>query len=710
MRIAILVVLCTACLAAADPAAAALSSVRVHEVVPTPSRRSAVRTVTARFDLVGLHWRGSGAVELRVRTAGGGWSAWREAAPEREEGPDATGGEGAAGDGWTRGSPWWAGGSGRLQLRTTGNVTGVRVYTVRSPEQLVPLRRSAAPSRPSIVMRSAWGADETIVRGRPAYAPELRFAVVHHTAGSSGYSRSEAAAIVRGIQLYHVQANGWNDIGYNFLVDRFGTVYEGRAGGIDANVVGAHAQGFNTGSVGVAVLGTYGSTAPSAAAESAVSRLLAWRLDRAHVDPQSMLTVTSGGSPKHPAGMPVLLRAVSGHRDVGATECPGNALFSRLGQLAVTVAAEGAPKLFEPVVDASDPAAVSFRARLSSSLDWRVTVVDAGGRTVAEGSGAGDRVDWSWDSTAAAPGTYRWTMEAGDASGSATPASGEVTAGAAPALAIEDAAVDPAVLTPNGDGQSDVGVVRFRLAAAATVALTVLDQLGLPASEVEPARWRRAGLHAVAVPVDTLADGRYAIDLLARSATGEEARASAEFAVTRVLAGAVLSPEAISPNADGRADTLRIAFSMSRPARVRIQVARDGGAVTTVWRGALASGRHAVRWDGRKPSGVVGDGSFLLAIEADDGIAVARTELAFRADRTPPVVEVLTRAPLRLRVSEPARLRVEADGTVERLAVTRPGVVRVTLPVARRLRVQAWDAAGNAATPVARSWPEERAQ
>ena len=115
---------------------------------------------------------------------------------------------------------------------------------------------------PAIVSRAAWGANESIRRAPPSYAPSVRFAIVHHTAGTNTYSRDEAAAIVRGIQLYHVRGNGWNDIGYNFLVDRFGTIYEGRYGGVDRNVVGAHALGFNTGSTGIALLGTYGDAKP----------------------------------------------------------------------------------------------------------------------------------------------------------------------------------------------------------------------------------------------------------------------------------------------------------------------------------------------------------------------------------------------------------------------------------------------------------------
>ena len=140
-----------------------------------------------------------------------------------------------------------------------GRVTRVRAHLVWSPELRIPFRVPAATAAPSIVPRLSWGADESIRRGPPSYAADVRFAIVHHTAGRNDYTRAEAPAIVKGIQLFHVQGNGWNDIGYNFLVDRFGTIYEGRFGGVDRNVIGAHALGFNTESVGIALLGTYGT-------------------------------------------------------------------------------------------------------------------------------------------------------------------------------------------------------------------------------------------------------------------------------------------------------------------------------------------------------------------------------------------------------------------------------------------------------------------
>ena len=184
---------------------------------------------------------------------------------------------------------------------------------------------------------------------------------MHHTAGSNSYTASQSAAIVRGIEIYHVKGNGWNDIGYNFLVDKYGQVFEGRYGGIDKNVIGAHAEGFNTGSFGVALLGTYQSVAPTAAAKTALVNLLAWRMDIAHVDPLSTLTFTSGGNGRFSAGTPVFLRAVSGHKDTGFTSCPGTVVYGMLGALARQAAAAGLPKLYAPLVQGQLGGLVRFQ-------------------------------------------------------------------------------------------------------------------------------------------------------------------------------------------------------------------------------------------------------------------------------------------------------------------------------------------------------------
>src|SRR3954469_171690 len=368
-----------AALSAPAVAAAASASLRA---IALPLAASATRQ-TQRFDLVGLHWRGSGSVRFSTHTLGGGWSAWHAAAPEADDEPDPGTAERAAAGGWQIGSPFWAGLSDGIRYRVAGRVTALRAYFVLSAAASVPARRLQIASSPQIVARSGWNADEEIRRGQPRYAAAVRFAIVHHTAGSNSYTAAQSPAIVKGIELYHVKANGWNDIGYNFLVDRFGTVYEGRYGGIGRNVVGAHAEGFNTGSVGVAVLGEYSSLAVAAKARESLANLLAWRLDLAHVDPATTQSFISGGNARFPGGLPVFLRTVSGHRDTGFTDCPGTALYNLLTGLAGEIAKTGLPKLYAPLVTGTVPGTVRFRAKLSSPLPWAVDVYDVSGNAVA---------------------------------------------------------------------------------------------------------------------------------------------------------------------------------------------------------------------------------------------------------------------------------------------------------------------------------------
>ena len=396
----------------------------------------------------------------------------------------------------------------------------------------MPLRRVAAASEPAIVSRSTWGADETIRRGEPSFATELRYAVVHHTAGANGYTKAQALSILRGIQLYHVRANGWNDIGYNFLVDRFGTVYEGRYGGIDANVIGAQAQGFNTGSVGVALLGTYGSEPASTAAEQALVRLLSWRLDLGHVDSGSMLSVVSGGSPKFAAGVPVMLRAVSGHRDVGLTACPGDALYARLQTIGAATRRVGAAEALR-ARRLGRGELVFFRARLSGSLPWAVTVTDAAGARIAAGSGTGTAIDWSWDSSGAIAGDYHWSITAGAGSTTVTPAAGVVSAGASAAqLALNAVTVEPGLVSPNGDGDGDTAEIAYTLTTPATVSISALDAAGVEVAQIEAPRWRRAGDHTSSFDGAGLPDGVYTALLQARAADGSEATASIEVTIS----------------------------------------------------------------------------------------------------------------------------------------------------------------------------------
>ena len=282
------------------------------------------------FDLLGARWRARPgvAVDVRARGADSPWSRWTRLDPG-EGGPV------------SHAEPVWLPGSDALQLRVRGAVGRIRIALVaadRSP--LRPLRAlQAAPDQPEIVSRAGWGADEALKRAEPRYASSTQMVFVHHTDTPNGYSAADVPAIVRSIYTYHVRSNGWNDIGYNFLVDAYGRVFEGRAGGIDKPVIGAQTGGFNTGSVGIAVIGDGGSAPLTAATRDALTKLIAWRLDVAHVDPLGRATLISGGNDRYPAGKSASFRVVSGHRDALSTDCPGALIYPELDAIAAAAQA-----------------------------------------------------------------------------------------------------------------------------------------------------------------------------------------------------------------------------------------------------------------------------------------------------------------------------------------------------------------------------------
>ncbi len=185
-------------------------------------------------------------------------------------------------------------------------------------------RAGTFPEMPRIVTRRQWGADESLgdTCWSPRYGSTFKAVVVHHTAGSNDYSRSEGPAVVRGIYAYHTLSRGWCDIGYNFLIDRFGTVYQGRAGGNRLPVRGAHAGDYNVNTTGVSVMGNFDTTRPTRPTKHALVNIIAWRLGTAY----------------HGAYGKVFLydakfRRISGHRDVMETACPGRYVYAWLPTL-----------------------------------------------------------------------------------------------------------------------------------------------------------------------------------------------------------------------------------------------------------------------------------------------------------------------------------------------------------------------------------------
>lgn len=185
--------------------------------------------------------------------------------------------------------------------------------------------------RPRIITRGGWGADESLREGDFVYTKKVKAAFVHHTASGNNYSCSQAPSVIRSIYRYHVVSSGWRDIGYNFLVDKCGNIYEGRAGGVAKPVMGAHTLGFNNDSMGIAVLGSFGNTKPSTDAVTAIARLAAWKLGLSGADPRGKTYLKSGGGNLYRKGKNVRLNVISGHRDGFATECPGQLLYGKLG-------------------------------------------------------------------------------------------------------------------------------------------------------------------------------------------------------------------------------------------------------------------------------------------------------------------------------------------------------------------------------------------
>lgn len=263
---------------------------------------------------------------------------------------------------------------------------------------------SALAQRPQIVERERWGADPGLLNCTPLVADEVRMGFVHHTAGSNDYTREEADDVVRGVYAYHTNGRGWCDIGYNFLVDRYGTIYEGRSGGVDLPVIGAAQMGFNTRAFSVSVMGNFEIAAVPKAVQRALVRLVAWRLDVAHVNPRARATMTSagGGTTRFEQGAVVRLPTIAGHRDTGYTACPGARLYAFLPQLRERVANRGLPKIYKPRVSRSElqvgvPANVRVRARGSEPLEWSVSVLAPDGTVYAElGESSGARLDLAW--------------------------------------------------------------------------------------------------------------------------------------------------------------------------------------------------------------------------------------------------------------------------------------------------------------------------
>ena len=383
------------------------------------------RAAPLEFTMVGIHWQGGGQVWFRTAPSPAHLEPWRPARPEEDDLPDAGSDEGARPLGWHLGNPWWTGAARSIQYRVAGHVTRLRTFFVDIPVTAPDrARRDARPATSAAVHGDARcpAADHSTGRlerrrdHRPRRAvfrtqPPL-FGRAPHRRDEQLLGRAVGGDRARDPALPRAR-NGWNDIGYNYLVDKYGRIFEGRGGGLIQNVIGAHAQGFNTGSVGVAVLGTYDSAASpprratrssayspgdSTRAMSTRSRSVNFMSLRQRSLPRRRARPPAGGlgTPRHglhelswhgalrPAGRDRLERLA--HRPSEALQPRGRRLRRR-----------PRPLHRPPLVGAG-------LARAGQGL---------GGAVVAQGTGSGKAVDWTWNAGSVPIASYTYEISAG---------------------------------------------------------------------------------------------------------------------------------------------------------------------------------------------------------------------------------------------------------------------------------------------------------
>jgi hypothetical protein len=459
---------------AAPSIPSALTAVRtvVSQVDPGQSKTISVR-MPWRANMIGVsfidpsHSQNGVAIVTRAHTAAG-WSSWEELG-ENDNGT--TGVEARHETTRVTTEALWVGTADRVEVRLSVGtgvkaIHDVRVHLINTLGDARPANvftrvihaighffslhavsattpAQAATSQPAIISRAQWGADASHLNlPCPGIAPTLNMAFIHHTDTTNSYTKSQSAGIVRGIFRYHTDTRGYCDIAYNFLVDKYGQIFEGRLGGITNNVVGAHTGGYNYGSVGVAMLGNYSNVKPTSAMLTSVTKLLAWRLDVAHVPAIGTVSVKTGsGNDHHAAGSMVTFNRIAGHRDASYTSCPGAYLYRDMAWIRSKVASIGVPKIYLPLQSSlilrpdgdgkNDSSQVT--ASLNNTARWKLVFTNATGTALRTFSALTYKVSATWDGKNqqgqfVPNGIYRWTLTAVDSTGhSATPASGQVS-------------------------------------------------------------------------------------------------------------------------------------------------------------------------------------------------------------------------------------------------------------------------------------------
>lgn len=377
------------------PVLGASSSVTVHTTVST-HHETHTRTVTRQVVIrlaqpaanVVAYWRGHPDAHVTLALSDDGTHFGAPVAAGRDEIGQ------QRGNGTTYGALHAATGTVAVRVSTDRPLARLSVLALgdgaavaRSTRERTLASADAASAQPAVVSREGWGADPALMTWSPEFYATKKL-VVHHTDTSDDYSDGAGAqAQIRSIYYYHSVTQGWGDIGYNFLIDKFGTIYEGRysrdyAGasptGDDATgrgVTGAHTKGWNSGTVGIALLGTLTTHDATPAARDALERLLAWEASRNGIDPQATEPFTNPVS-----GATITTPNIAGHRDYVATACPGDAFYPTLPTIRADTAALVAGGATAP--DTSAPTQpTGLRAtpgRTQVALTWTAATDDRG--------------------------------------------------------------------------------------------------------------------------------------------------------------------------------------------------------------------------------------------------------------------------------------------------------------------------------------------
>ncbi|MEV6108505.1 peptidoglycan recognition protein [Streptomyces sp. NPDC051940] len=369
---------------------------------------------TEDFSMLGVSWsdlkdKAPESIEVRTRGAESGeWTSWRELEiadnTRMEENTNPVGST----------APTWVGPSDGVELKIDGAegaalpdgmklnlidpgkeqaaTTELAAFSMQdstatptttatptpTDSPSVPVAPPSTAPKPPIVSRAGWGADEDLSPDPSEYNADVKAVFVHHTDGVNDYDCADSASIIRGIMEYHINVEGWNDIGYNFLVDKCGKIYEGRKGGVDLPVLGAHTYGWNRESAGIAVLGNYVSYSPSTSVKTSIARIAAWKLGQYGADPKGTVALNAGATQKNyfgtsfTAGTKYTFNRISAHRDGYNTQCPGNSLYSALPTIR-SYAADPVSGLAITSLSGASLSGTKYYTKGAVTVNWKAT-------------------------------------------------------------------------------------------------------------------------------------------------------------------------------------------------------------------------------------------------------------------------------------------------------------------------------------------------